>query len=90
MISPELLFWYELALKMALTAIVVVITSIVVERSGAFVGAMIAALPTAAGAAWPSCAPLRRSRTTHVCLPSVSLARQLNLPLILTLSVVNI
>jgi hypothetical protein len=52
MISPELLFWYELALKMALTAIVVVITSVAVERSGAFVGALIAALPTAAGAAY--------------------------------------
>jgi uncharacterized membrane protein (GlpM family) len=50
--SPELLFWSELALKMALTAIVVVITSLAVERSGAFVGALIAALPTAAGAAY--------------------------------------
>src|SRR5438445_7008950 len=47
----ELSFWLELALKMALTATVVVITSLVVERSGAFIGAMIAALPTAAGAA---------------------------------------
>ena len=52
MISPELLFWYELALKMALTALVVVITSVVVERSGPFIGALIAALPTAAGAAY--------------------------------------
>ena len=50
--SPELLFWYGLALKMAMTAIVVVITSIAVERSGAFVGALIAALPTAADAAY--------------------------------------
>src|ERR1700733_3612096 len=50
--SPELLFWSELVLKMALTAIVVVITSLAVERSGAFVGALIAALPTAAGAAY--------------------------------------
>ena len=33
--SPELLFWYGLALKMALTAIVVVITSVAVERSRA-------------------------------------------------------
>src|SRR5260370_35580159 len=48
----DLLFWFELALKMALTATVVVITSLVVERSGAFIGAMIAALPTAAGAAY--------------------------------------
>ena len=51
-ISSELLFWYGLALKMASTAVVVVITSIAVERSGPFVGALIAALPTAAGAAY--------------------------------------
>jgi len=50
--SPELLFWYELLLKMALTALVVVLTSVVVERSGPFIGALIAALPTAAGAAY--------------------------------------
>jgi uncharacterized membrane protein (GlpM family) len=50
--TMSLLFWFELALKMALTATVVVVTSLVVERSGAFIGAMIAALPTAAGAAY--------------------------------------
>src|SRR5438067_8186244 len=50
--SPELLFWYELALKMALTAAIVVAASVAVERSGPFVGALIAALPTAAGAAY--------------------------------------
>ena len=50
--SPELLFWYGLAFKMALTAAVVVITSLAVERSGPFVGALIGALPTAAGAAY--------------------------------------
>jgi len=52
MTSPELLFWYGLALKMAMTAIVVVVTSLAVERSGAFVGALIAALPTAADATY--------------------------------------
>jgi uncharacterized membrane protein (GlpM family) len=46
------MFWYGLALKMAATAIVVVITSIAVERSGAFIGALIAALPTAADATY--------------------------------------
>lgn len=51
-VSPELVFWYGLALKMAMTAIVVVVTSLVVERSGAFVGALIASLPTAADAAY--------------------------------------
>jgi uncharacterized membrane protein (GlpM family) len=50
--SPELLFWFDLALKMALTATIVVIVSITVERSGPFIGALIAALPTAASAAY--------------------------------------
>jgi uncharacterized membrane protein (GlpM family) len=50
--TPEPLFWYALALKMALTAAVVVITSLAVERSGPFIGALIGALPTAAGAAY--------------------------------------
>jgi uncharacterized membrane protein (GlpM family) len=49
---PDLAFWLELAFKMAMTAAVVVFISIVVERSGPFVGALIAALPTAAGAAY--------------------------------------
>ena len=52
MMSPDLLFWSELALKMALTAAVVVAVSVTVERSGPFIGALIAALPTAAGAAY--------------------------------------
>jgi uncharacterized membrane protein (GlpM family) len=52
MISPELLFWLALALKMALTAAIVVIVSVVVERTGPFIGAIIAALPSAAAAAY--------------------------------------
>jgi hypothetical protein len=51
-ISPDLLFWYGLALKMAMTAVVVVVTSVIVERTGPFIGALIAALPTAGGAAY--------------------------------------
>ncbi|HEY2242719.1 MAG TPA: hypothetical protein VGH47_00675 [Xanthobacteraceae bacterium] len=50
--SPDLSFWLELAFKMAMTAAVVVFISVVVERSGPFIGALIAALPTAAGAAY--------------------------------------
>jgi uncharacterized membrane protein (GlpM family) len=50
--SPDLSFWLELIFKMAMTAAVVVFISIVVERSGPFIGALIAALPTAAGAAY--------------------------------------
>ena len=45
-------FWYELALKMAVTATIVVFATVAVERSGAFIGALIAALPTAASAAY--------------------------------------
>ena len=48
----DLTFWLELVFKMAMTAAVVVFISIVVERSGPFIGAMVAALPTAAGAAY--------------------------------------
>jgi uncharacterized membrane protein (GlpM family) len=40
-----------LLLKIALTATIVVAASVVVERSGPFIGALIAALPTAGGAA---------------------------------------
>ena len=52
MISPDLSFWLELIFKMSMTAAVVVFISIVVERSGPFIGALVAALPTAAGAAY--------------------------------------
>jgi uncharacterized membrane protein (GlpM family) len=50
--SPLLVFLFGLALKMALTATIVVIISVVVERSGPFIGALVAALPTAASAAY--------------------------------------
>ncbi|WP_137042811.1 hypothetical protein [Pseudolabrys sp. FHR47] len=45
------MFWFGLALKIVMTASIVVIASVVVERSGPFIGALIAALPTAGGAA---------------------------------------
>jgi hypothetical protein len=51
-VSADLIFWYGFALKMVMTASVVVVTSVAVERSGPFVGALIGALPTAAGAAY--------------------------------------
>jgi uncharacterized membrane protein (GlpM family) len=47
----EPMFWYGLALKIAMTAGIVVAASVIVERSGPFIGALIAALPTAGGAA---------------------------------------
>lgn len=50
--TPDTIFILGLLLKMAMTATIVVIATIVVERSGPFVGALIAALPTAAGAAY--------------------------------------
>lgn len=45
------IFWFGLALKIAMTASIVVAASVVVERSGPFIGSLIAALPTAGGAA---------------------------------------
>jgi hypothetical protein len=51
-VSADLLFWSGFAFKMVLTAAVVVITSLAVERSGPFVGALIGSLPSAAGAAY--------------------------------------
>jgi hypothetical protein len=42
--------WYGLALKIAVTASIVVAASVVVERSGPFIGSLIARLPTAGGA----------------------------------------
>lgn len=45
------IFWYGLALKIAMTAGIVIAASVIVERSGPFIGALIAALPTAGGAA---------------------------------------
>src|SRR5476649_1845241 len=40
-----------LLLKIAMTATIVVAASVVVERSGPFIGSLIASLPTAGGAA---------------------------------------
>jgi uncharacterized membrane protein (GlpM family) len=50
--SPDPFFWYGLVLKMAMTATIVVTASVAAERSGPFIAALIAALPTAAGAAY--------------------------------------
>ncbi len=46
------MFWYGLAFKIAMTATIVVAASVVVERSGPFIGGLIASLPTAGGAAY--------------------------------------
>ena len=43
---------FEFALKMVATAAIVVAASVVAERSGPLIGAIVAALPTAAGAAY--------------------------------------
>jgi hypothetical protein len=50
--SPDTLFWFGLALKIALTAGIVVTASFLVERTSPFIGALIAALPTGAAAAY--------------------------------------
>lgn len=45
-------FLFGLLLKMAMTASIVVAASFIVERAGPFIGAMVASLPTAGGAAY--------------------------------------
>jgi hypothetical protein len=50
--TPDQLFLLGLLLKIVMTATIVVAATIVVERSGPFIGALIAALPTAAGAVY--------------------------------------
>src|ERR1044072_5704774 len=47
--SPELSFILTLGLRMAITAAFVVTASIVTERSGPVIGALIATLPISAG-----------------------------------------
>lgn len=50
--SPVDYFWLSLLLKAALTATIIVTASLIVERGGPFLGAMIASLPTSVGAAY--------------------------------------
>lgn len=50
--SPTEYFWLSLLLKAALTSSIIVTASLVVERGGPFIGAMIASLPTSVGAAY--------------------------------------
>jgi len=50
--SPSEYFWFSLLIKAALTSTIIVTASLIVERGGAFLGAMIASLPTSVGAAY--------------------------------------
>src|SRR5215468_6231986 len=50
--SPDLLFWLSLVLKMAVTAGFVVGAAMVAERVGPAIGALVATLPIAAGPAY--------------------------------------
>jgi hypothetical protein len=50
--SPDLWFWLALATKMAVTVAFVVLATATAERAGAFIGALVATLPIAAGPAY--------------------------------------
>ena len=52
--SPDLVFILTLALRMAVSAAFVVVASIITERSGPVIGALVATLPVSAGPAWSS------------------------------------
>ena len=47
--SPDLMFWFSLTTKMAITALFVSVATIIAERLGAAVGALVATLPVSAG-----------------------------------------
>jgi hypothetical protein len=47
--SPELMMWFVLATKMAVTALFVTAATSIAERLGATVGALVATLPVSAG-----------------------------------------
>ena len=47
--SPELVFWLALTIKMAVTALSVSVATIIAERLGAVAGALVATLPVSAG-----------------------------------------
>jgi hypothetical protein len=47
--SPDLMFWFALTTKMAITALFVCVATIIAERLGAAVGALVATLPVSAG-----------------------------------------
>jgi len=51
-VIPDPMFWLSLALKMALTAAFVLSATIVTERLGPLLGALVATLPVAAGPAY--------------------------------------
>src|ERR1700754_4710596 len=50
--SPDLIFWLSLVLKMAVTAGFVIGAAMVAERAGAAIGAIVATLPVSAGPAY--------------------------------------
>jgi uncharacterized membrane protein (GlpM family) len=50
--SPDLLFWLSLVLKMLVTAGFVIVAATVAERAGPAIGALVATLPIAAGPAY--------------------------------------
>ena len=50
--SPELIFILTLVLRMTITAVFVVTSSVITERSGPVIGALVATLPISAGPAY--------------------------------------
>ncbi len=52
LMSPDLLFWLSLATKMVVSAAFVVMASIVAEKAGPLIGAMVSTLPIGSGPAY--------------------------------------
>ena len=47
--EPEFLFWFALTIKMVVTALFVTLATVIAERLGPTVGALVATLPVSAG-----------------------------------------
>jgi hypothetical protein len=47
--SPEIFYWFAIAVKMAIAASVVIAATIAAERAGPLIGALVATLPVSAG-----------------------------------------
>src|SRR5256886_15642899 len=55
--SPDLMFWFALTTKMAITALFVSVATIIAERLGGAAGALVATLPVSAGPVYGFLAP---------------------------------
>jgi hypothetical protein len=74
-IAPDLAFWVPLAVKLLLTAAIVVTASVVVERAGPLIGALVVTLPVTV---WPAYVFLSLDHDTAFVLGSAQSGLAIN------------